>query len=194
MSITIKSYPVPSTLANAIQITGRYIFVKTAVANVDVQALGYDRTRVIDAQNVPQSGRFKSTEGFISVAVQFTAGGNGNVELAICDTQDEFDMLVVGGQVNAVTLGGSGLQETADVVAAGGALTPLIGVNAARRSLIVRSLPTNNAAGARFGNAPAVAKGTPLYPGETLTLDTQGAVSFIGATAGDTFTIEEILA
>jgi hypothetical protein len=196
VGVLIQEFTLPSTIASPEQYSGAIIYVLKAAADLSIQAKGADGNRTISSDFVPQSGKFKVKDGFVNFSVQFTDTplGAGTVVLAICDSEDDFSAFIIGGTITAVVPAGTDLAETPDVVTPGGArVTSLSVANAGRKAVIITSLNGNNAAGVRIGKLPGAAAGSPLYPGQSITLETQAGIQVYDGVGGNTFTIQEIL-
>ncbi|HEY4127267.1 MAG TPA: hypothetical protein VGN70_04405 [Gammaproteobacteria bacterium] len=193
--ITIDESVVPSTNGNSVQNGGLVLQIMQSAVNVNVQAWDQAGSQVVNATNVPAGVKFRVPAGFVRYAIQFTGGGNGQVLVGIGDELDDLDFFLVTGTLNTIPLGGSGLQESADVVTAGGShVTALIAINAARRTVLIGSPNGNNVAGARVGKVADATHGTWLYPGQSIALDTQSALEVFDNVGGNTFTVQEVLA
>lgn len=160
---------------------GLFVYMASGSGTLIIETSNGDRV-------VWKQGRkevFSQTYTWLRITNQ--GGADVAVEL-VYGFGDASDGLVTG---DVGIVGSSLLQETADLVSVVGS-NPALAANANRRTAIIRSLKTNNAAGARVGAAPAANKGTIVYPGDTFTLDTQEAIAIYTANAGDTFTLQEV--
>lgn len=87
--------------------------------------------------------------------------------------------------------GAGGIQDTVDVPLNNGATTPVLPVNANRRTAIITNIGTANI---RVGGTGVAAnKGTLLQPGQSLSLDTQGAINAWATAAGQSVSVSEVL-
>lgn len=105
---------------------------------------------------------------------RITSATAQTVELLILQGTADYDRSV--GTVDITR--SATIDTTADVVMVAGALTPILAANTARR----RALITNLAAGVetlRIGDSvnTGAARGIPVAPGETITLETTAAIS-----------------
>lgn len=196
--IDIESWPLAATSvdgANPVNTGGTYFKLRTPPAAVNVQ-LYRNGELITRCKGAVDAVKAHIPGGFTSWAAQFVSGAGGSITVGVGD--EDFDIDSQSGTVQSIALGGSGIQDSADVVTAGGPgnKVALIAANASRRTLLVRSHQGNNAAGVRIGADATVAAdhGQELYPGESVALDTQGAVSVWNLTIGDKFNITEILA
>lgn len=106
--------------------------------------------------------------------VRVTSATAQTVELLILQGEADYQRSV--GSVTVTR--GAGYTDAVDVSMAAGARTAIVAANAARRRVHITNLAAGAATLRIGGSATAAAnRGTPLAPGETLTLETTAAIA-----------------
>lgn len=129
----------------------------------------------------PSGGKWKPMGDFSKVRIQNDTGGSVSFTIALAYGEFDIDEVRLAGGV--MLLGGVALAPTADVTLAPTAATLVKAANASRKEILITNLSTTvtlRVSGAAVG----AAAGTPVGPGQTITLETQAAVHAYNPDAG----------
>ena len=151
-------------------VVGRFIRVKSASAEIRVQAENKDG-RIVADLSANEGLRFAVPERFEQIRV--TNNGAATVAAVLTVGFGEVDDSSVSGALSVSK--SSGVRTTADQsIAAAGSYT--VAADTSRREVLVQALAANTDA-LRVGDASTSAgQGLELQPGQTATLETSGAV------------------
>lgn len=178
--LDIADYALTAGQVLRIMEVGKVFQILDSSADVKVE-FRRSRSMIGIAQAVPESFKWRVPDGgdFHEVAITSAV----DQTLRICISQGDADVNVQTGSVTATIEKADTFTDATDVTLTGAA-DLVLAANANTRLVNVTALDTN-AGNVRIGAATVAAnRGTPLQPGQTLTVEVTAAIYAIG-TAGD---------
>lgn len=176
----VKDYVIAAGATLRLEIPGVYFQLAEAPAEVDIEFFR-SQSSVGRATGIPEGFEFGPLPRQFD-AVAITSATAQTVKVAIARELARLNRLA--GAIEADISKSETLDSLPDLAIGAGAIAQITASDGDRRAILITNLK-GNAAEIRVGDAGAgAANGTPVQPGETLTLPTSAAVHVLNTGAG----------